>query len=162
MQRSVNKSLLKDLKIQVGIYWRTYIHTYIHTYKLRYDMRHSSMCGTVLSKAVYVLGATADIWLQRALYVFLRGDDDIHQLRAIIIISTTKEGIGRDGSGCVDDNIRTAVAGGAAAVLWSHYRQNETESIKWSTIIVCWYCVSNHWKDCNTCTQWWFTSLWIT
>ncbi len=37
------------------------IHTYIHTYKLRYDMRRSSMCGTVLSKAVYVLGATADI-----------------------------------------------------------------------------------------------------
>ena len=104
------------------------------------------MCGTVLNNAVYVFGATADIWLQRALYVFLRGDDDIHQLRAIS--STIIEGIGRDGSGSVDDNIRTAAAGGAAAVLLSHYRQKQTETIKWSTIIVCWYCVSNHWKDC--------------
>jgi hypothetical protein len=60
--------------------------------------------------------------------VFLRGDDDIHQL--IAISSTIKEGIVCDGSGCVDDNIRTAAAGGAAAVLLSHYRQNETESIK--------------------------------
>ena len=60
--------------------------------------------------------------------MFLRGDDDIHQLRAT---STIREGIGRDGSGCVDDNIFTAAAGGAAAVLLSHYnRQNKTESIK--------------------------------
>ena len=81
-------------------------------------MHHSSMCGTVLRNAVYVLGALVDIWLQRALHVFLRGDDDIHQL---IVTSTTIEGIGRDGSGSVDDNIRTAAAGGAAAVL-SHYR----------------------------------------
>ena len=55
--------------------------------------------------------------------MFLRGDDDIHQL-------TTKEGKGRDGSGCVDDHIRTAAAGGAAAVLLSHYRQKQTETIK--------------------------------
>ena len=39
----------------------TYINTYIHTYILRYDMHHSSMCGTVLSNAVYVLGAKVDI-----------------------------------------------------------------------------------------------------
>jgi hypothetical protein len=59
--------------------------------------------------------------------VFLRGDDDIHQLRAT---STFKEGLVCDGSGCVDDNIRTAAAGGAAAVLLSHYRQKQTETIK--------------------------------
>ena len=80
-------------------------------------MHHSSMCGTVLNNAVYVLGAKVDIWLQRAMYVFLRGDDDIHQL---ILASTTREGIVCDGSGSVDDNIRTAAAGGAAAVLLSH------------------------------------------
>ena len=34
----------------------------IHVKKiLRYDMHHSSMCGTVLSNAVYVLGAKVDI-----------------------------------------------------------------------------------------------------
>ena len=71
-----------------------------------------------------ILGAKEDIWLQRALYVFLRGDDDIHQLSAT---STTIEGIVSDGSGCVDDNIRTAAAGGAAAVLLSHYRQKQTD-----------------------------------
>ena len=59
--------------------------------------------------------------------MFLRGDDDIHQLSAT---STTKEGRGRDGSGSVDDNIRTAAAGGAAAVLLSHYKQKQTETIK--------------------------------
>ena len=73
-----------------------------------------------------MLGAKADIWLQQALHVFLRGDDDIHQL--IAISSTTIEGIVSDGSGCVDDNIRTAAAGGAAAVLLSHYRQKQTET----------------------------------
>jgi hypothetical protein len=58
------------------------------------------------------------------MYVFLRGDDDIHQLSAT---STLIEGIGRDGSGCVDDHIRTAAAGDAAAVLLSHYnRQTQT------------------------------------
>ena len=61
------------------------------------------------------------------MYVFLRGDDDIHQL---ILASTTREGIFCDGSGSVDDNIRTAAAGGAAAVLLSHYRQKQTETIK--------------------------------
>ena len=86
-------------------------------------MHHSS--GTVLNNAVYVFGATAETWLQRALYVFLRGDDDIHQL----IATTLREGRGRDGSGSVDDNIRTAAAGGAAAVLLSHYRQKQTETI---------------------------------
>ena len=40
------------------------------------------------------------------MYVFLRGDDDSHQL--IAISSTFIEGIGRDGSGCVDDHILTA------------------------------------------------------
>ena len=60
--------------------------------------------------------------------MFLRGDDDIHQLKAT---STIMEGIGCDGSGCVDDNIRTAAAGGAAAVMLSHYnRQKQTETIK--------------------------------
>ena len=59
--------------------------------------------------------------------MFLRGDDDIHQLSAT---STTREGIVCDGSGCVNDNIRTAAAGGAAAVLLSHYRQKQTETIK--------------------------------
>ena len=82
------------------------------------------MCGTILSYAVYVLGAKVDIWLQRALYVFLRSDDDIHQL---IAISTLREGIVCDGSGSVDDNIRTAAAGGAAAVLLSHYKQKQTD-----------------------------------
>ena len=63
--------------------------------------------------------------------MFLRGDDDIHQLSATSIYSTFIEGIGRDGSGCVDDNIRTAAAGGAAAVLLSHYnRQKQSETIK--------------------------------
>ena len=52
------------------------------------------------------------------MYVFLRGDDDIHQL---IAASTLKEGIVCDGSDCVDYNIRTAAAGGAAAVQLSHY-----------------------------------------
>jgi len=87
------------------------------------------MCGTVLNNAVYVFGVTVETWLQPALYVFLRGDDDIHQLRAK---STFIEGRGRDGSGSVDDNIRTAAAGGAAAVLLSHlsyYRQKQTETI---------------------------------
>ena len=37
------------------------VHTCIHTYILRYSMHHSSMCGTVLSNAVYVLGAEVDI-----------------------------------------------------------------------------------------------------
>jgi hypothetical protein len=69
------------------------------------------MCGTVLNNAVCVLS---------------RGDDDIHQL----IATSTIKGIVCDGSGCVDDHIRTAAAGGAAAVLLSHYRQNQTESIK--------------------------------
>ncbi len=59
--------------------------------------------------------------------MFLRGDDDIHQMRAT---STIIEGIVCDGSGCVDDNIRTAAAGGAAAVLLSHYKKNQTETIK--------------------------------
>ena len=59
--------------------------------------------------------------------MFLRGDDDNHQLRAT---TTIKEGTVCDGSGCVDDNIRTAAAGGAAAVLLSHYRQKQTETIK--------------------------------
>ena len=69
--------------------------------------------------------------------MFLRGDDDIHQL---IATSTLIEGIGRDGSGCVDDHIRTAAAGGAAAgssggtmcrrSVLSHYRQKQTETIK--------------------------------
>jgi hypothetical protein len=91
-------------------------------------MHHSSMCGTVLNNAVYVLDAKVDNWLQRGLYAFLRGDVDIHQLKQS---STTKEGIGRDESGCVDDNIRTAAAGDAAAVLLSHYnRQKQTETIK--------------------------------
>ena len=72
-----------------------------------------------------MFGALVDIWLQRALYVFLRGDDDIHQL---IATSTLWEGIVCDGSGSVDDNIRTAAAGGAAAVLLSHYRQKQTET----------------------------------
>ena len=61
--------------------------------------------------------------------MFLRGDDDNHQLIAIAT-STSIEGIVCDGSGCVDDNIRTAAAGGAAAVLLSHYRQKQTETIK--------------------------------
>ena len=119
MRRSVNKSPLKDLQIQVGIYWRPYIHTL--RYAPFFNVRYSP-----ISNAVYVLGAKVDIWLQRAMYVFLRGDDDIHQLRAT---STIIEGIGRDGSGCVDDNSRTAAAGGAAAVLLSHYRQKQTETI---------------------------------
>jgi hypothetical protein len=89
-------------------------------------MHHSSMCGTVLNNAVYVFDATADTWLQRALYVFLLGDDDIHQL---IATSTLWKGIVCDGSGSVDDNIRTAAAGGAAAILLSHYRQKQTETI---------------------------------
>ena len=59
--------------------------------------------------------------------MFLRGDDDVHQL---IATSTLIEGIVCDGSGSVDDNIRTAAAGGAAAVLLSHYRQKQTETIK--------------------------------
>jgi len=58
--------------------------------------------------------------------VFLLGDDDIHQLRAT---STIIKGIVCDGSGSVDDNIRTAAAGGAAAILLSHYRQKQTETI---------------------------------
>jgi hypothetical protein len=45
----------------IHTYINTYIHTYIHTYILRYDMHHSSMCGTVLRNAVYVLGALVDI-----------------------------------------------------------------------------------------------------
>ena len=81
------------------------------------------MCGTVLNNAVYVFGATAETWLQRALYLFLRGNDDIHQS-----VSSFKS-INCDGSGSVDDNIRTAAAGGAAAVLLSHYRQKQTETI---------------------------------
>ena len=64
---------------------------------------------------------------QRALYVLLRGDDNIHQLKAT---STCNEGTVSDGSGCVDDNIRTAAAGGAAAVMLSHYRQKQTEKVK--------------------------------
>ena len=61
--------------------------------------------------------------------VFLRGDDDIHQLKAT---STTREGSVCDGSGTVDDHIRTAAAGDAAAVMLSHYdsRQKQTETIK--------------------------------
>ena len=59
--------------------------------------------------------------------MFLRGDDDIHQLSAT---STTIEGTVFDGSVSVDDNIRTAAAGGAAAVLLTHYRQKQTETIK--------------------------------
>ena len=47
--------------------------------------------------------------------MFLRGDDDIHQLSAT---STIIEGIIRNGGGCVYDNICTSTqAGGAAAVL---------------------------------------------
>ena len=59
--------------------------------------------------------------------MFLRGDDDIHQLRAT---STIIEGLVCDGSGYVDDNIRTAATGGAAAVLLTHYRQKQKETIK--------------------------------
>ena len=59
--------------------------------------------------------------------MFLRGDDDIHQL---ITTSTTREGTVFDGSVSVDDNIRTAAAGDAAAVMLSHYRQKQTETIK--------------------------------
>jgi hypothetical protein len=87
-------------------------------------MHHSSMCGTVLNNAVYVLGAKVDTRLQRALYVFLRGDDDIHQLKAI---STIIEGTVCDGSGSVDDNIRTAAAGDAAAVMLSHYGNKQSQ-----------------------------------
>ena len=62
------------------------------------------------------------------MYVFLRGDDDIHQL---IATSTLREGIVCDGSGSVDDHICTAAAGDAAAVMLSHYnRQKQTETIK--------------------------------
>ena len=61
--------------------------------------------------------------LTRALYVFLRGDEDIHN-------STCLEGIFCDGSGGVDDNIRIGTAAGAAAdVLLSHYRQKQTVTI---------------------------------
>ena len=59
-------------------------------------------------------------------YVFLRGDDDIHQL---IATTTSTEGIVSDGSGCVDDNVRTATAGGAAAELTHYNRQIQTETI---------------------------------
>ena len=66
-------------------------------------------------------------------YVFLRGDDDIHQL---IAITTSIEGIVSDGSGCVDDYVRTATAGGAAAELAHYNRQNQTETIKLIMTIV--------------------------
>ena len=66
-------------------------------------------------------------------YVFLRGDDDIHQL---IATTTLTEGIVYDGSGCVDDNVRTATAGGAAAELTHYNRQNQTETIKLIMTIV--------------------------
>ena len=72
-------------------------------------------------------------------YVFLRGDDDIHQLIATITqwsSSTLIEGIVSDGSGCVDDNVRTATAGGAAAELTHYNRQNQTETIKLIMTIV--------------------------
>ncbi len=66
-------------------------------------------------------------------YVFLRGDDDIHQLIATIkhwSSPTLIEGTVSDGSGCVDDNVRTATAGGAAAELTHYNRQNQTDTIK--------------------------------
>ena len=72
-------------------------------------------------------------------YVFLRGDDDIHQLIATIkqwSSSTLTEGIVSDGSGCVDDNVRTGTAGGAAADLTHYNRQNQTETIKLIMTIV--------------------------
>ena len=61
MQRSANKSPTNSSRyILESIH--TYIHTYIHTQiRYRYDMHHSSMCGTVLSNAVYVLRAKVDI-----------------------------------------------------------------------------------------------------
>ena len=62
--------------------------------------------------------------LTRALYVFLRGDDDIHQSSCT---STCLEGIVCDGSGGVDRNIPIATggAGGAAEERLSHYRQKQ-------------------------------------
>jgi len=65
--------------------------------------------------------------------VFLRGDDDIHQL---IATTTLTEGLISDVSGCVDDNVRTATAGGAAAELTHYNRQNQTETIKLIMTIV--------------------------
>ena len=63
--------------------------------------------------------------LTRALYVFLRGDDDIHQSS---FTSTCLEGIDCDGSGGVDNNIligTATTAGGAAEERLSHYRQKQ-------------------------------------
>ena len=65
--------------------------------------------------------------------MFLRGDDDIHQL---IATTTLTEGLISDVSGCVDDNVRTATAGGAAAELTHYNRQNQTETIKLIMTIV--------------------------
>ena len=65
--------------------------------------------------------------------VFLRGDDDIHQL---IATTTLTEGSVSDGRGCVDDNVRTGTAGGAAADLTHYNRQNQTETIKLIMTIV--------------------------
>ena len=75
--------------------------------------------------------------------MFLRGDDDLHQL---IATTTSIEGIVSDGSGCVDDNVRTATAGGAAAELTHYNKQNQTETIKLFMTIVGWYCVSNDYE----------------
>ena len=84
------------------------------------EMRNAKVC--LQNNAV--LAANVDTRLQRALYMFLRGDDHIHQLSAT---STTSEGLVCDGSGSVDDNIRTAAAGDAAAVMLPHYnRQKQT------------------------------------
>ena len=86
------------------------------------EMRNAKVCQQ--NNAVYVLGAKVDTRLQRALYIFLRGDDHIHQLSTT---STLREGLVCDGSGSVDDNIRTAAAGDAAAVMLPHYnRQKQT------------------------------------
>ena len=62
-------------------------------------------------------GKTADDRRQLSLCVFLRGDDDIHQLSAT---STVIEGVARNGSGSINNYTGTATAGGAAAVL-THY-----------------------------------------
>ena len=67
--------------------------------------------------------------LTRALYVFLRGDDDFHQSN---FISTCIEGIDCDGSGGVDNNIligTVTTAGGAAEERLSHYRQKQLVTI---------------------------------
>ena len=64
--------------------------------------------------------------LTRALYLFLRGDDDFYQLS---FTSTCLEGILCDGSGGVDNNIPIGTAGGAAEEGLSHYRQKQIVTI---------------------------------